>query len=309
MKAIKLPNRYKNDVKLLYVKRDGDFYVFKPDDSFVWKYCKVMYDDNKNQIGIDPEGGPFMMNGYKINKMVLDHFDRDGNMYFKKKISYRVGAMSDLHGYLPENVEECDIICICGDIMPLEIQRNYTESFIWLKEKFFPWVERLPCEKVFFIGGNHDWFLENMTAKAINRFARENLFRDKLVYLCDNLVEYDSFKIYGCPYVENLKNWAFYTDDPRLEYTKIPQCDILLVHMPPAISDLGYVLKYGDLGSTELKKVIESRDIKLVLCGHIHDGNKEEVIFNNTKLKNVAIKDDNYVPVYPVYYTNVEFPK
>lgn len=302
MKNIKLPNRYYNDLQLVYLKREGDFYVFQIDPNHkAVQYCQVMLDSNKNQIGIDPEGGPYMMNGYKINKMVLDHFDRDGNMYFKKKISYRVGAMSDLHGYLPENVEECDIICICGDIIPLEIQRDYTQSFIWLKEKFFPWVEKLPCEKVFFIGGNHDFFIEQVTTKAINRICRENLYGDKLIYLNNTIYEYDEIKIYGCPQVTNLENWAFYTEFED-EYRNIPQCDILLTHMPPAIGDLGYIPKYGDLGSVELKRVLERHKIKLWFCGHMHDGNHEIVEHNGCKIKNVSIKNDDYQVVNPITY-------
>ena len=307
MKSIKLPNRYKNDVKLLYVKRDGDFYVFKPDNSFVWNYRQIMYDKNKNQIGTHPEGGPYMMNGYKINKMILDHFDKEGNLYFKKKISYKIGAMSDLHGFLPEteDVESCGIMCICGDIMPLEIQRDYTQSFIWLKENFFPWIKDLPCEKVFLIGGNHDCFLENVTIKAINRICKENLYCDKLIYLNNTLYEYDGIKIYGCPQVENLDNWAFYTESGD-EYRNIPQCDILLTHMPPAIRNLGYIPKYGDFGSIELKRVLDRHKIKLWFCGHMHEGNHEIVEFNGCKLKNVSIKNDDYQPVNPITYINYE---
>ena len=35
----------------------------------------------------------------------------------------KIIAFSDNHGYLPK-LEPCDVVCICGDIMPLEIDRN-----------------------------------------------------------------------------------------------------------------------------------------------------------------------------------------
>lgn len=306
MKNIKLPNRYYNDLQLVYLKREGDFYVFQIDPNHkAVQYCKIMFDSNKNQIGIDPEGGPFMMVGYKIKKMVIDHFDNEGKIYMKKKTSYKIGAMSDLHGYLPEEVEPCDIICICGDIMPLEIQRDYTESLRWLKENFFPWIEKLPCEKVFVVGGNHDFLIEQISTKAINRICRENLF-DKLIYLNNTLAEYDNIRIYGCPNVENLEGWAFYTDNPFLTYTSIPQCDILLTHMPPKLGNMGYIPKYGDLGSEELKKVIETKQIKYAFCGHMHDGNHEWVEHNGCKLKNVALKDDYYRVANPITYCELE---
>lgn len=302
MKAIHLPNRYKDDVKLLYVKKEGNFYVFKCDNSFVWHYCQTMLDRDGNQIGIDPEGGPYMMTGYKINGMVLDHFDKEGNFYFKKKTSYKVCAMSDLHGYLPDNIEECDIVCICGDIIPLESQKNYTDSFMWLKGYFFPWVNDLPCEKVFLIGGNHDFFISELTTVAVNRIIRENFLADKLVYLNNTQYDYDNIIIYGCPQVENLERWAFYTEDGH-EYTNIPySTDILLTHMPPKIEGLGYIRKYGDLGSELLKTVADHRNIKLWFCGHMHDGNHEIVEYNGCRIKNVSIKNDNYQIVNPITY-------
>lgn len=306
MKSITLPNRNYNDVKLLYIKREGDFYVFKPNNHFAWKYCGCMYSDteHKNQIGIDPEGGPFMMIGYKINGMILDHFDDEGNLYMTKKTSYKIAAMSDLHGYLPE-IEPCDIVCICGDIVPLEIQRNYIDTFNWLKNDFFHWAENLPCEKVFWIGGNHDFFIEQLTTKAINRIAREELYNNKVIYLNNTLyTEYDNLRIYGCPNVENLTNWAFYTDDPLITYSKIPQCDILLTHMPPDIQNLG-TIQDRNFGSKELAKLSDSRNIKYWFCGHIHDGNHSVVENNGCKIYNTALKNDDYNVVYPITYVNL----
>ena len=37
--------------------------------------------------------------------------------------SIKVVAISDLHGYLPE-IPECDLLCICGDLVPLNVQAN-----------------------------------------------------------------------------------------------------------------------------------------------------------------------------------------
>lgn len=304
MKSIRLPNRHQKGVRLDYIDEKDGYLRYKGNDCFQWRYCGIHSTNEGEIIAIDPEGGPLISIGDKFNGLIVDHFDKDLNVYMKKKIYYKIAAMSDLHGYLPEQIEKCDIVCISGDIMPLEIQRNITESFTWLKEIFFPWIENLPCEKVFLIGGNHDFLFDWINTKAINRFARENCY-DKLIYLNNTLVEYDNFRIYGCPNVENLEGWAFYTEDKH-EFNAIPQCDILLTHMPPKIEGLGYIPKYGDLGSEELKKVADSHKIKLWFCGHMHDGNHEVVEYNGCKLKNVSIKDDNYLVINPITYIDLE---
>lgn len=307
MKSIRLNNRHSKSVRLDYVRENGGYLQYKGNDCFQWKYCSIHSSDNGNIIAIDPEGGPLLSIGDKFNGLVIDHFDKDLNVYMKKKTSYKIAAMSDLHGYLPEQLEPCDIVCICGDFVPLEIQRNYTDTFNWLKEKFFPWVDKLPCEKVFLIGGNHDFFLEQLTTSAINKIAKENFLFEKFVYLNNTLFEYDGIRVYGCPNVENLKNWAFYTDSPEIIYANIPQCDILLTHTPPDIQDLGRVGNTSyNYGSKELAKILDSKVIKYWFCGHVHDGNHNKVEYNGCEIHNVSLKDDNYYPIYPVTYVNLE---
>lgn len=39
----------------------------------------------------------------------------------------KVTAISDLHGNLID-IEPCDLLLICGDISPLEIQRDYIQN-------------------------------------------------------------------------------------------------------------------------------------------------------------------------------------
>ena len=73
----------------------------------------------------------------------------------------KITAISDIHGDLPI-IDPCDVLCICGDIVPLEIQRNYTKSVAWLAGRFVNWCEELDCEKVIIIAGNHDFVFQSM---------------------------------------------------------------------------------------------------------------------------------------------------
>ena len=63
-------------------------------------------------------------------------------------------AISDLHGILID-IEPCDLVLICGDTIPLNIQSNSKKTKRWLVNEFKPWCESLPCNKVLFIAGNH----------------------------------------------------------------------------------------------------------------------------------------------------------
>lgn len=51
----------------------------------------------------------------------------------------KIAAISDLHGNLSFDVKKSDILCICGDIIPLDVQRNYQGSKDWFKKRFIPW--------------------------------------------------------------------------------------------------------------------------------------------------------------------------
>lgn len=68
-----------------------------------------------------------------------------------------VVALSDIHGtLLPiESFKPCELVCICGDISPLNIQGAHKKMRKWLVNEFKPWCEKLPCDKVIFIAGNH----------------------------------------------------------------------------------------------------------------------------------------------------------
>ena len=43
----------------------------------------------------------------------------------------KICGISDIHGNLIENIPECDVLCVCGDIMPLSVQRNIEQSRHW----------------------------------------------------------------------------------------------------------------------------------------------------------------------------------
>lgn len=227
----------------------------------------------------------------------------------------RLTAMSDLHGYLPKDMQETDVVLICGDIVPLDCQRDNIETQSWLLNRFFPWCMSLPCDKVLFIAGNHDFFFEWMMTDKNGNHQKPNIVMKRLLvgasqecyskikYLENSSYDYRGYKFYGCPFIGELHNWAFYkqSDELKKAYSKIPDnADVLMTHCPPAVKDYGFVLQYGsynymsDFGCHELKDAIEIKKPRLSVFGHIHSGNHKAELIDGTMYCNVSLKDEGY---------------
>ena len=211
-----------------------------------------------------------------------------------------ITTISDLHGYLPL-LQPCNIVCICGDISPIEFDRNKHRVRGWFTDKFLPWVKMLDCQKVIFIAGNHDFFLyTNDDGYSVKQVIENSDVKNKLIYLENEEYVYNGLKFYGCPNVENLVHWAFYTWDGH-EYKNIPQdTDILLTHMAPAIGELGRDMTLiRDFGSRRLANVIQNLpNLRYAFCGHIHDGDHKPALINHTVCINSSILNDDYDYTY-----------
>ena len=231
----------------------------------------------------------------------------------------KIAALSDIHGNLvpPDEIGECDVVCICSDICSLDYQRNFAKCISWFCLDFLPWTNKLNCDKVIFIAGNHDFFLEQLYhEKRRGRTPTEVLkcllvgnhkSQSKLIYLQDNLYEYKGVKFYGTPWIKNLPGWAFNLTEEELQnkFSYIPHnVDVLLTHQASTVGNTGTSLqlissnKPCDFGSIELTEAAMVRNIKYALCGHIHSGNHEPFIYNNTRYMNVSLLDEDYKIAY-----------
>lgn len=185
----------------------------------------------------------------------------------------KIVTISDLHGKLPDNIPECDLLLIGGDICPDYYSSiRAVEQLFWLNNEFRKWLNRQPARNIVSTWGNHDWV---GYSDAVNRL---NLPWKVLV---DEQLIIDGFKIWGSPWQPRFCDWAFNLDEPDLakKWELIPKgIDILLLHGPP--------YGYGDLapsygrskretvntGSPSLTVKIADIRPRLVVCGHIHSG-------------------------------------
>ena len=226
----------------------------------------------------------------------------------------KIAVISDLQGHLPiypspywEGIEECELLLICGDILPLHCQSKAIESRLWLIDEFKPWAASLPVEQVFFIAGNHDFWFERNDLMAHQIFSPH----DKVRYLKNEYIDYISsqdakiYHIFGTPYCHIFGNWAFMRSEEILakKFSQIPNnIDILISHDAPyGTSDIcfeGWAADGRHKGCPELRDAIIASKPKYNFHGHLHSTNHGEELLGDTKVYNVSILNESYDFVY-----------
>lgn len=227
----------------------------------------------------------------------------------------KICAISDLHGTLPE-IKECDLCLIAGDIVPLDIQRDRTQSIVWLFKTFLPWLKELPCQEVFIVAGNHDFEMEKNypIMKAL-----EYLSNFKLTYLKNDCAIFrandeQNIKVYGSPQCHKFGNWAFMHEESFLEglYDCVDDdIDIWLTHDTPALGDLDLLPPSQwnpepiHAGGKSLAAAIERIKPRYVFCGHLHTCKDKYLKVNKTEVYNVSILNNSYAHVYEPTYVEI----
>lgn len=199
----------------------------------------------------------------------------------------RICVTADFHGRTPPVIPECDLLLIAGDIVPGEY--GYL-TYGGLQR----WVNSLDC-KVVAVAGNHDFH-----PKILRK-------RFSWTYLEEEVAEVCGLKIWGSPWSPTFGNWAFMRDDSGLAevWEKIPtDVDVIVNHGP--------IYGYGDLvqnsyspnndqhvGSITLRnrlEHVEFPNLKLIACGHIHEGYGIYTTDKNVTVINGAWVDADYKP-------------
>lgn len=220
----------------------------------------------------------------------------------------KVTAISDIHGNLID-IEPCDVLLICGDVSPLDIQRDYIQMTKWFFNEFYEWIMKLPCDRVILTPGNHDFWFEKFLTQPTFYIS------DKLTILIDgetNIyygVDNRRYKIYATPQCKTFGKWAYMPGDNLLNdyYNKIPEdVDILMCHDAPLIGYVSNIMEQKSeiypngipAGNIYLLDAILEKKPKYVLCGHIHSGDHELTEIEGIKCANVSILDESYSIAY-----------
>lgn len=179
----------------------------------------------------------------------------------------KICGISDIHGDLTINIPECDVLCICGDVINLNDQRDIPASKKWWETRFANWVKKLYVKKVIIVPGNHDFYLERMMTQDLWSWWKDRirlLSDGKVEMLIDETYEYEGITFYGSPWINpisfQLGRWAFERDWQK-NPIDIPKCDVLITHDNPYENEA--------LGNLTFGKATYH------LYGHWHDGAEE----------------------------------
>jgi Icc-related predicted phosphoesterase len=217
----------------------------------------------------------------------------------------RLVAISDLHGYLPE-IPACDVLLIGGDVCPVW-DHNIATQQMWLRTDFTDWLNAIDAQHVVGIAGNHDFILEKYADFGYS--LPWNYLHDESVTL--HVYDHGTVKIHGTPWTPRFGGWALMRPDAMLaeKWDLIPDdVDIVLSHGPMyGYADLvrGYSMtKRGwsqseRVGSKTLRHRIDQDlpNLKLFVCGHIHEGYGVHPVNDNLTVYNVSHMNDVYEPV------------
>lgn len=206
------------------------------------------------------------------------------------KNAMNITFISDTHGkheeiQIPKDTE---MLIHAGDISNVGTLQEV--------RTFLEWYDKIEVKYKIFIGGNHDFFLEQ------NAPLFEVLLMDypTLIYLENEEKEIGGIKLWGSPITPWFHNWAFNrhrgTDIARY-WEQIPEeVDILITHGPP----MGYGDKLfnGDLvGCEGLLQAVQKIKPAIHVFGHIHEAygifKNESTTFINASCLNLRYQAVN----------------
>lgn len=195
---------------------------------------------------------------------------------------------ADFHGFLPK-IRPADVLVIAGDTLPFVNAPTHSEivhkQLRFAEKKLSPWIEKTLkiVDRIVIVGGNYDY-----------PFAYQMLdFPENCIYLEDESWDYTGVSFYGFPWcrMSNSKKIAFTLPEKIIsrKAQSIPDTDILIAHSPPfGFGDT--TAKGNQKGLPELTKVLLNKNIRHMVCGHIHNGHGK-YDFEGTEIHSVSITE------------------
>ena len=180
----------------------------------------------------------------------------------------KITCISDTHNQHthipPDWLEGGDVLVHAGDISGGGSLSEVEEFLVWFNE--------MPYTHKIMIAGNHDFWFEKVSTFAVNEMLQEKY--PNIVYLNDSGIEIDGVKFWGSPVQPWFYDWAFNRMDTDIcrHWDMIPlDTDVLITHGPMK-GFLDMSVRGVSTGCPYLlEKSAEMTNLKLFVCGHIHE--------------------------------------
>lgn len=205
-----------------------------------------------------------------------------------------------LHGTMLNHVPDGDVLIHCGDVC----NRGTTNDFL----DFLAWFSTFPHETKIFIGGNHDFALQNKSDEVKHALANLELSGTDIHYLEDSgltiqVGDEEPINFWGTPWTPEFYNWAFMKkrgEEMADVWAKVPEnTHVLITHGPPMTRTfVDYAVYDGiNVGCEEqAKRIDELKDLKVNCFGHIHEGYGMTDTANGVHLINASVCTIRYYP-------------
>jgi len=194
----------------------------------------------------------------------------------------KIAFISDTHGKHQQlDLPEADLLIHAGDISGRGLK--------WQVREFIDWFAQLPHRHKVFIGGNHDFLLEE------DPETFRSLMKKGIIYLENSGVEIEGLQIWGSPITPWFHDWAFNRQRGEVirEYWEaIPETtDILVTHGPPR--GKGDRTSQGEqVGCSDLLEIVKKIKPRYHVFGHIHEDHGivegESTTFINASVLNLS---------------------
>ena len=194
----------------------------------------------------------------------------------------KIVIISDTHTFHNKTtLPKGDILIHAGD---LEI-RSALELQIIIE-----WFESLDFKHIIWVGGNHDFYLEELYRNNIDPNMPENIH-----YLINTGIMIEGIKFWGSPFSSQFGRWAFmgHLEELKPIWDLIPSdTDIIITHSPPfGIND--QCVNGISVGCPALRNKLKEIKPSYHICGHIHEayGIYQD---ENTTYINASLLDEYY---------------
>ena len=167
-----------------------------------------------------------------------------------------------------------DVFCISGDFLESSKDETLKEQIEWITQ----WIKKFE-KPLFTCSGNHD-IGELDNEEWLHNIDTSNYYSDNTIKTIDGVK-------FGCyPYIG--------ADG----YFEFDECDVLVTHIPPAMTQTSTHKNGVDWGDKELYSALKNKIInpKILLCGHMHHPIATIDTLGSTTIYNTGVDKHNDKP-------------